>query len=264
MNNETKEGRFNYTDLPSENARKRGRIAGGLVFVLAGALLLGREMGMEVPGWILSWKMALIAFGLVSGIKHGFQRVFWLIPVIVGSAYLLFDFFPEVINRAFIWPVAIIILGLFIIFKPFRKQKFRTTHFKDEPEITNSIFRETQAAPTSFSKGNISISAIMSGVEKNVVDKNFSGGEINAIMGGVEISFAEADILSVAQLEVNAILGGIKMIVPSHWEIKSELNCIMGGIEDKRVIQSAPEGPQKKLLILEGNVCLGGIEIRNY
>jgi len=104
----------------------------------------------------------------------------------------------------------------------------------------------------------------MSGVEKNVVDKNFSGGEINAIMGGVEISFAEADILSVAQLEVNAILGGIKMIVPSHWEIKSELNCIMGGIEDKRVIQSTPEGPQKKLLILEGNVCSGGIEIRNY
>jgi predicted membrane protein len=82
-------------------------------------------------------------------------------------------------------------------------------------------------------------------------------------MAGVELNFSEAGILTSAQLEINAVLGGIKIILPSNWEIRSEINCVMGGVDDKRHIRQT-EGEDKKLLILEGNVFLGGIEIKNY
>ena len=52
--------------------------------------------------------------------------------------------------------------------------------------------------------------------------------------------------------------------IPSHWEVKSEINCVAGGVEDKRRIVAGTENSERKLLLLEGNVFLGGIEIRNF
>jgi predicted membrane protein len=57
-------------------------------------------------------------------------------------------------------------------------------------------------------------------------------------------------------------MGGTKLIVPPHWEIRSQLTSIFGNVEDKRQ-QHATVNPEK-VLILDGSSVFGGIEIRNY
>ena len=57
-------------------------------------------------------------------------------------------------------------------------------------------------------------------------------------------------------------MGGTKIIVPAHWEVRSEITAIFAGFEDKRQ-QPAALNPQK-VLILEGTSIFGGIELKNY
>src|SRR5690606_37292272 len=101
-----------------EKRQRRGKIAGGLFVVIVGSLFLGRELGAEIPNWIFTWKSLLIAFGIVGFIKHGFRRFGWIIPILVGTAFLLSDMYPEMILRNLLWPIILIIVGLFIMFKP--------------------------------------------------------------------------------------------------------------------------------------------------
>lgn len=198
------------------------------------------------------------------GIKHGFRRAFWTVPVLVGSAYLFHDFYPDVFNRQIIWPVVLMVLGLLLVFKPFRHRK------KGEPGAWKS--RPVSAAPAraeadpaeESSQPVLQINSVMGGVEKRVTSKEFLKGEINVVMAGAQVDFSQADFKKHAHLEINAVLGGIALVVPANWEIRSELNCVFGGVEDNRNVVSDANEPNPKTLILEGNVFMGGIEIRTF
>jgi hypothetical protein len=73
----------------------------------------------------------------------------------------------------------------------------------------------------------------------------------------------QADIQGEIELDLTQIFGGCKLIVPSHWEIKSELVNIFGGVEDKRPTQNI-NTDHSKVIILRGTSIFGGIEIRSY
>ena len=60
------------------------------------------------------------------------------------------------------------------------------------------------------------------------------------------------------------MFGGVILIVPAHCQVKSELNVIMGGVEDKRNMQQNQVFPSDKILVLKGDVVMGGVEIKSY
>src|SRR3989344_3287844 len=95
-----------------EESHRRGKIAGGIFIVLAGVLFLLKKSGVEFPYWLLSWKTLLIAAGIVSLIKHGFKRFFGLIPIAIGICFILTEEFSLPQVGQYIWPVAIIAIGL--------------------------------------------------------------------------------------------------------------------------------------------------------
>jgi hypothetical protein len=57
-------------------------------------------------------------------------------------------------------------------------------------------------------------------------------------------------------------MGGTKIIVPAHWEVRSQVTAVFAGFEDKRQQPAAIN--QEKILILEGTSIFGGIELKNY
>ena len=101
-------------------------------------------------------------------------------------------------------------------------------------------------------------------MKKNIISKNFRGGESVTVFGGTEINLTQADISGAVGLEITQIFGGTKLIVPANWTVQSkELVAILGGIDDKRPpVPNA--GAPEKVLILKGTCLLGGIEIRSY
>ena len=99
-----------------------GQLLAGLFVVGIGVLLLARQAGMDFPRWIFSFESILIAVGLYLGIRHSFRGVVWLIPVLIGGFLLLDDLYPEFDIEDFTWPLIIIGIGLFIMFRATKKK----------------------------------------------------------------------------------------------------------------------------------------------
>ena len=108
----------------------------------------------------------------------------------------------------------------------------------------------------------IDTTAFFGGVHKKIVSKSFKGGDIVTIMGGTEIDLSQADFTGMARLDVVQIMGATKIIVPAHWEVRTDVTAIFAGFEDKRQ-QPTVNNPEKVLLI-DGTSLMGGIELRNF
>lgn len=245
-----------------ERAHKRGKITGGLILILVGSIFLLRELGTPIPHWILSWKMLLIVVGIFIGFKHNFETSGWIIPVLIGSAFLIQDFFPDLRISHFFWPIIIIAVGVIMIFKPKRSyNKWEHYHqWNKHQQWKDSNYQ----SKFDVNDDTIEANAIFGSVRKNVVSKNFKGGEINAVFGGCEINLMHAEIKGRVELELNQVFGGTKLIVPAHWEIKSELTAVLGSVEDKRPQVTQFKNESDAVLILRGAAVFGGIEIKSY
>ncbi len=224
---------------------RSGRIFGGSVLVIIGGILLVRQLGVELPEWILSWGTLLIAVGLFIGAKHSFRGIGWMIPIIIGGVILIENFVPDLSVKHYIWPLLIICFGLFMIFRP-------RHHRRDwgwNPEVSSEDF--------------IDATSIFGSTKKNIISKDFKGGDITTVFGGTDLNLTQADISGTVVIDVTQVFGGTKLIVPAHWSIQSDVVCIFGGIEDKRPqSKDIPDSP--KILKLDGTCIFGGIEIKSF
>jgi predicted membrane protein len=263
-----------------ESYEKRGKVIGGGILIIIGTLFLARTLGANFPHWLFSWKTLLIVIGLYMGFKHQFRNIAWIFPFAIGVIFLFGEWIPELNIRPYAWPVFIILLGVYFIFKPksnykrysryHRRYNRYDGYVQDNDNINNAQQSNTEnmvfadGTTTNHNNDVIDINNFMGGVKKIVLSKNFKGGEINNIFGGVDINLSQADFEGRIKLDVNVVFGGVVLIIPANWEIKSEASVFLGGIEDKRPIQNNPLNMPNKTLVLEGNCIFGGIEIKSY
>jgi predicted membrane protein len=237
----------------------KGHIWTGIFLLAIGGLALARSIGVPVPAWLFSWQMLLIAIGLFIGFKKGFRDGGWFVPIIIGGFFMVNEFVLQGELRRHIWPMILIIVGAFFIFRP-RKSCYSAFKKKGGLQAENI----TPLSEASYTQDDIIDNVnIFSGSKKMILSKNFKGGEIVNIFGGSEIDLTQADITTPAILEVTAIFGGATLIIPSNWAIKSEAVTIFGGIDDKRKVFSSTEAPTKTL-VLKGTIIFGGMEIKSY
>ena len=236
-----------------------GHLWTGLFLVIIGGAALVKAMFSSAPDWLFTWQMLLIALGFFMGIRHNFRGGAWFILMVIGGVFLVNEFFPEMMLKKYLWPLALIILGLFFILRPRRRHPYINQYAdeKVEAEIEKGV---SESAST---EDYIDSTSIFGGVKKNVISKNFKGGDITNIMGGSEIDLSQADFTGTATIDLTQVFGGCKLIVPSNWTVKTQMAAIFGGVEDKRTIQNAVLDPNK-ILILDGTSIFAGIEIRNY
>ena len=240
-----------------EQKHKRGKFFGGFLVVVAGCLYLAKELGSNIPDWVFSWKMLLIAIGLHVAVKEKFRTFGWSIFVLVGGIFLVTqDLMPTCEIENILWPALIIAIGLFIMIKPRRKFRFG----KDWRHCGDGRNSKTEDKST---EDRIHYDIVFGGVKKNIVSKQFEGGEIRSVFGGAELNFSQCDMVDKAEIQITQVFGGIKMIVPSNWKVQSEITTVMGGIDDKRKSESSIVNGDDKLLILKGNLVFGGIEIKS-
>lgn len=245
------------TNTPTETGGPNlsgGRAMGGVIVVIVGSLLLARQVGADLPYWLFSWPMILIAVGFYVGARHSFRQWGWLIPVAIGTAFLLERFLPEIRIREFMWPIIIIGIGLVMILRS------RSRHRGD-------VFKrwEREASLTEQStEGFFDSVTIFGENKKQILSKDFKGGESVCIFGGVEVNLTQADINGRIPLELVQVFGGTTLIVPAHWKIETEeMVSIFGGINDKRQLQNSVTD-QSKILVLKGTTIFGGIDIKSF
>jgi predicted membrane protein len=257
--------------------RGSGRIWAGLFLLIVGGVLLLDQMGFPLPDWLFSWHVLLIAIGLFAGLRSGFRGGSWLILILIGGFFLVQDNFPRIPLHRFLWPGLIILIGLIFIIRPHHNYKSHMSdkmwdesrkfwrnraHWYDLKSKNWQAFAQRGTEEPYSSEDFLDSTSVFSGVHKKIVSKNFKGGDVTNILGGTELDFTQADINGRVLLDVTQIMGGTKIIVPSHWEVRSEITAVFAGFEDKRQqpIASNPD----KLFILAGTSIFGGIELKNF
>ncbi|WP_051359897.1 LiaF transmembrane domain-containing protein [Adhaeribacter aquaticus] len=265
---------------------KGGKIFGGTILLLVGTFFLLKQLGYTffLPSWLISWPMFLIVMGLFNGFRHNFRNPAWFIMISIGGVFLAERFMPGLEVSRFLWPVLIILLGIWMIFGPKRNRRNAWCGDDDQQPAnpittsaaytsnnesvvptsdvnTGNSWNTTAAAPTK--NDYIDSVAVFGGVKKNIVSKNFQGGEVVCFMGGTEINLLQADVQGRVDLEVTQVMGGVRLMIPPHWDVIFEVTAILGGVEDKRNIQPGLINGSK-VLVIKGTCVLGGIDVRSF
>lgn len=237
--------------------QQQSKILSGILVIAFGTVFLLDRTGMDIPNWLYSWEMILIAIGLVTLYKHRFRKFSGYVLIAIGTIFLINDFQPNTIDKEIIVPVVVIAIGLSILWKGLgfgkkctKQNQFESVMFDSSKEDASSDYFETKT--------------VFGGTEKNVVSKNFRGAKITSIFGGTELNLTNADLQQPATIDTTTIFGGLTITVPANWRVQSELTTVFGGVEDKRPMINASETEDHKVLILTGNCFFGGVEIHSY
>jgi predicted membrane protein len=272
-----------------------GKAIAGLVLLIFGAILLFQQLNfMVAPWWLFRWPVILIVVGIYSGAKHNFRNTGSIIMIVVGALFLADDIFPGFDLSHFIWPLILIVLGLWVILgkDKFKKSFGRKWGHQDDTtsaysynykydynapewdakvttdENGNPIEPEAAPAPDSTKRpplgdDYIDTTSVFGSVHKSILSKDFKGGEVVNIFGGTELNFTQADISGRVYIDITQLFGGIKIIVPPHWQVTSDMAAVFAGIDDKRRPGAIPLSTEK-ILVLKGTSIFAGVEVKSY
>jgi len=227
----------------------------GLFVIFFGSVFLAQQTGVNIAHGVLSWKSFLIAFGIVTLFRHNFRGFPGYGMIAVGSAFLIDDYYPGLIDTKLILPIIVILFGIAMIARAtnfFGSKKGSRTNvmFDEDVELNNDEF--------------IQASTVFGGVKKNVTSKNFSGADLSTVFGGTEINLTKADIQGPIVIDSRTAFGGLTLIVPSTWQVHSNVNAMLGAVEDQREAIDSSLIDDNKIVTLEGSCIFGGVEIKSY
>src|SRR5712671_1186207 len=164
----------------------------GVLLLLIGVVALLKAALVPIPYWLYSWPMLLIAIGVFVGIRHGFRGMSWLLFILIGGAFLADHIYPDFEMRRYTWPAILIFMGLVFIFRPRRR-------WHCDPVEKKNPVSDTPGDPVinpeeSYSKEDfVNATSVFGGTKRNVISKNFKGGDLLSIFGGTELDLTKAD-----------------------------------------------------------------------
>ena len=238
-------------------------VLGLFVLTIGIAWLLDRLDLLHFPWWIFRWPMILIFIGIVIGIRKNFNGGGWMILILIGLFFQLTEL--RLLDRH-LWHYApavfIIVIGLLLIFRAFipkagaRRNQYRAEGLNTEGGVFS-------AAAKGSGEDYIDAVSVFGNNKRKIFSKQFKGGESTNFFGGTSIDLTQADIEGTVVIDVVAVFGGVKLIVPSNWEVQSNITAIFGGAEDKRKSAEGTLSSDKKLVIT-GLCIFGGVDVKSY
>ena len=273
--------------------RNDGSIAFGVIILGIGLVLLFRKFGLYIPDWVLTWPMILIAVGTYTLISQQFKSFFGSVVLFIGVYFLLKrEFDLDLGLDQFIWPVGLIALGIYLILHKKREnkaleevrknwessrkkkteasssEKIESAEVVDDAAASQGEPRKApdsgfvRATGTAF-MDRINESVIFSGVNRKLMTKDFQGGKATVIFGGLDLDLTQVDFTGVVTLDLEVGFGGVKLLVPPHWDVRTEVSNIAAGLEDKRMFREGGVDTNK-VLILKGTLLFSGLEIKSF
>jgi len=208
----------------------------GIGVLAVGAILLLDNFGFTVAEDLFAyWPVLLI----LVGISHLRRYLAGSIFIAVGVIILLSNLGLISFGIWDLWPVILVIAGLSLILKPFRRRGVTIGE-------GTGVFEAT---------------AILGGANRRLSATDFQGGDAIAIMGGCEIDLRDCGSEGgPAEIDTFAFWGGIEIRVPDDWEVQVNGLALLGGYSD---MTRTAEGEGHKVLVISGTAIMGGVEIKN-
>jgi len=222
----------------------QSRIFWGLLLIVLGGLFLFAQMDWWSFGNVVGrfWPVIFILLGISmlisSNLKNVGSGVFF---ILFGTFFLLVKW--NVIHSIgrYIWPLAIIGAGLWILLRPsFHPDK------KKIPEMTGD---------------DLDLNQVFSGSVRKIESQNFRGGRADVVFGSVDLDLRAAKLAGGrATLILSVVFGGIVVFVPREWQVVLEGSPVLGSIESHKA--AAPAGASAGTLAIKGSAVFGSIEVK--
>jgi len=225
-----------------------GRLIAGLALVALGALWTLDNLGLtEADAIVRWWPLVPLAVGLMKLTGFGMDKHVALgaFLSLVGGLFLLDEFGVVRVSLGILWPLLFIFMGV---------------------QITMRAMRGSGAAGPAPGPADaddyVRSFAVMGAVTRRNESQAFRGGELTAVMGGVELDLTNAvPAGGRAVVDVFAIWGGIDIRVPDDWRVEVDATPVMAGVESNARLADGVE--VAGTLVVRGFVMMGGVEIKN-
>ena len=245
---------------------KISSIVFGLLILAAGVLLFAFNAGMlpvEYKSVVFSWQMILIAIGFIS--LFSYRGWFWGLVLVLLGGFFLLPKIPDIdFDRQNILPVILTVAGIAILFKVLfrRKNDAQNGIFLSIGHHSENDIKQYSGKRKGHKPGYIDRNFVFGGGKEEWNIKNFKGGEVNCVFGGIELDLSEAQLAEgVHHLELNSVFGGIVIYVPVDWQIEINRTHVFGAFVDNRPTPNF-EVDENRMLIIEANAVFGGGEIK--
>ncbi|MES2106472.1 MAG: DUF5668 domain-containing protein [Pseudomonadota bacterium] len=228
--------------------RNQSRVFFGAFIIIIGALALLNNLHIFDTSDILPfWPLVFVGFGVMKlyQARHTSAYILGGVLVLVGSGMILQHMGIMYFRWRDWWPAFVIFAGVMMLSRGLYGKQWRA--HREGVELVPG------------DNTSIDVVAVMSGHNLKSDSQAFKGGDILAIMGGVELDLRQASILSEATISVFAMWGGIVIKVPTDWSVVMNGTPILGGMDDKTV----PPMNAGKRLVITGEAIMGGVEIKN-
>ena len=231
-----------------------GKVVFAMIFIIVGFTMLGHNMGYisdYIYHIIVSWKMLLIALGIISLIKRQFTP--GAILITIGSYFLL----PQILGlqgdwiRTY-WPLILILSGITILFQ--KRQKihiWKSWHSRRHGDAKESV-----------EDGFVTLSVSFGSTKTIVMDPIFKGGNLDVSFGSVVLDLKRT-LLEAPEtiINIDCSFGGIELYIPATWYVVIQSDNTFGGCEDKRWLSQEIDYEHK--LIIRGDLSFSGIEVKS-
>ena len=223
---------------------KVSSILWGVVLIVLGVIfglnaLEITNINVFFEGW---WTLFIIVPCFISLITEK-DKTSSLIGVIIGVFLLLAarDIVSFEMIAKMILPITLVLIGVSIIFK-------------------NTISTKINDKIKELNKSDLfSYTATFSGENVKFPNKEFTGANINAIFGGVDIDLRDSIVNKEAVINTSAIFGGIDILVPTNVNVVVKSTSIFGGSDNKVKNVSSEDKPT---IYVNAFNLFGGVEIK--
>ena len=246
-----------YRETPSSD--KRTII--GILFLVIGFAFMLRNFGF-IPNFIsmhlFSWQVFMIGLGVVM-LTTKKKNSSGIVLIVIGVFFLIPDILMMPLNyRRMFWPAMLMGIGGVIIARHLATNKEQRDYRIDDFDE----FTDFEDANTYADKREIDEVAIFSSVKRKIFSKNFRGGKLTSVFGGVELDLSRADMdLGTNILDIIVIFGGTKIHIPNDWQVYFEVTPVFGGFTDKRRIRPDARVNDDKVLVIKGICLFGGGDV---
>lgn len=220
----------------------------GIIFILIGINVIFKQLGLwDLSNFISTWwPLLLIGVGAHQLSRKPISKTSGITLLVLGILFQMKKLnIISISLMQFFWPAIIIAIGISMLFpRSFKKENYEFHKKEVDQDIVDNL-------------------AVFSGVNSRNSSKNFRGGSLVAIFGGIDMDLSNSTLLNEgARMDITAAFGGVKIIVPKDWTVVINGIPLFGGWSNKTGSKNYIN-PDAPVLTLHCFVAFGGVEIKN-
>ena len=204
-------------ELKLDNDTRRGSIGiAVLILAVGGLLLLSHLLNWAVSFWSILWPTTLVVLGLFGTMP---RSVFLRLGFVLFGGYFLLDNLNVLqfdLGWGFVLPVILLLFGISLLIRAFRKPKRVSPVFKINSNGADSMNSYFHAEDDAFQCDN------SFGESKHYVElPQLRSGSVNTSFGDTTIDLSGVEAVSKnCKVEVNLSFGDCTVLVPSRYRVE--------------------------------------------